>query len=119
MSYVDAFVLPVPEGKLGEYRKLARLAGKVWKEHGATAYVECVADDVEPGKRTSFPRSVKLAPGEVVVLSWAIYPNKRARDRTMAKVFADPRMQFMHDPRNVPFDGKRMYWGGFKPFLEL
>jgi uncharacterized protein YbaA (DUF1428 family) len=118
MSYVDGFVVPVPEKKLAAYRSLARKAGKIWKEYGALEYVECVADDVRPGKTTSFPQSVKLKPGEVVVYSWIVFKSRAARDRINAKVMADPRLAGMN-PQNVPFDGKRMFWGGFKPIVEL
>jgi len=117
--YVDGFVLPVPEAKLAAYKKIARLAGKVWKEHGALEYVECVADDVKPGKRTSFPQSVKLKEGEVVVFSYIVYPSRKARDRINAKVMADPRLAEMMNPQSMPFDGKRMFFGGFKAFVEL
>jgi uncharacterized protein YbaA (DUF1428 family) len=117
MSYVDGFVLPVPKAKLAEYRKLAKLAGKIWREHGALAYVECVEDDVKPGKLTSFPQSVKLKKGEVVIFSWAVYKSRKDRDRVMKKIMSDPRLQM--DPKKMPFDGKRMFWGGFKPIVEL
>jgi uncharacterized protein YbaA (DUF1428 family) len=117
MSYVDGFVLPVPKAKLAQYKKMAKLAGKVWREHGALAYVECVEDDVKPGKWTSFPQSVKLKPDEVVVFAWAVYKSRKDRDRVMKKVMSDPRLQM--DPKKMPFDGKRMFWGGFKPFVEL
>ena len=117
--YVDGFVLPVPRRKLGEYRRQARLAGKVWMDHGALEYVECVADDVKPGKHTSFPQSVKLKKGEVVVFSYAVYRSRKDRDRVMKKVMADPRLTSMMDPKNLPFDGKRMFWGGFKAIVEL
>ena len=118
MSYVDGFVLPVPKKSLAAYRRLARKAGAIWKEHGALAYVECVADDVQPGKHTSFPQSVKLKPGEVVVFSWIVYRSRAQRDRINKKVMADPRLAGM-DPKSLPFDGKRMFWGGFKPIVEL
>jgi uncharacterized protein YbaA (DUF1428 family) len=118
MSYVDGFVVPVPRKNLAAYRRLARKAGRIWKEYGALEYVECVADDVKPGKTTSFPQSVKLKPGEVVVFSWIVYKSRAARDRTNAKVMADPRLASMN-PKDMPFDGKRMFWGGFKPFVEL
>ncbi|ANB16307.1 DUF1428 domain-containing protein [Dokdonella koreensis] len=118
MSYVDGFVLPVPKDKLAAYRALARKAGKIWKEHGALAYVECVADDVKPGKVTSFPQSVKLKPDEVVVFSWIVYASRAQRDRINKKVMADPRLAGL-DMKNVPFDGKRMFWGGFKPIVQL
>ena len=118
MSYVDGFVLPVPKEKLAEYRALARKAGKIWKEHGALEYVECVADDVKPGKRTSFPQAVKLKPDEVVVFSWIVYASRAQRDRINKKVMADPRLADLK-PDTMPFDGKRMFWGGFKPIVSL
>ena len=116
--YVDGFVVPVPRCNLTAYRKLARLAGKVWKEHGALSYVEAAADDVEVGKTTSFPRSVKLKEDETVVFSWITYKDRRSRDAVVKKVMADPRLKDM-DMKNAPFDAKRMIYGGFKPFLEL
>lgn len=118
MGYVDGFVLPVPGNSLDAYRKLARKAGKIWLEYGALHYVECVADDVQPGKLTSFPHSVQLKTGEVVVFSWIVYRNRRDRDRINKKVMADPRLASMADPKNLPFDAKRMFWGGFKPMVE-
>ena len=117
--YVDGFVLAVPEAKLAEYRRLARKAGKIWREHGALEYMECAADDVQPGKLTSFPQAVKLKPGELVVFSWIVYQSRAARDRINAKVMKDPRLADMMDPKKLPFDGKRMFWGGFKPFVQL
>ena len=117
-NYVDGFVLPVPKKKLAAYRKMATLAGKVWRDHGALEYVECVADDVKPGKVTSFPQSVKLKKGEIVVFSWIIYKSRKDRDRINAKVMKDPRLAKMMDPKSMPFDGKRMFFGGFKIFLE-
>jgi uncharacterized protein YbaA (DUF1428 family) len=119
MSYVDGFVVPVPEEQLPAYRKMARKAGKVWREHGALEYVECVADDVKPGKVTAFPQAVKLKPGEVVVFSWIVYKSRRDRDRINKLVMSDPRLAEMMDPKTLPFDGKRMFWGGFKPIVEL
>ena len=118
MSYVDGFVVPVPKAKLADYKKMAKKAGKVWIEHGALQYVECVADDVKSGKVTSFPQAVKLKPDEVVVFSWIVYPNRKMRDKVNAKVMADPRLAAMMDPKAMPFDGKRMFWGGFKPMIE-
>ncbi|MBA8886322.1 uncharacterized protein YbaA (DUF1428 family) [Dokdonella fugitiva] len=117
MSYVDGFVVPVPKNKLTAYRRLARKAGKVWREHGALHYVECVADDVKAGKVTSFPQAVKLKPDEVVVFSWIVYASRRERDRVNKKVMSDPRLKM--DPKDMPFDGMRMFWGGFKPMLDL
>lgn len=119
MSYVDGFVVPVPTRNLGAYRKLARKAGKVWREHGALEYIECVADDVKPGKRTSFPQSVKLKPGETVVFSWIVYKSRRDRDRVNAEVMKDPRLADMMNPKALPFDAKRMFWGGFKAMVTL
>ena len=118
MSYVDGFVLPVPRANVDAYRRLARKAGKVWMEHGALEYVECVADDVQPGKLTSFPQAVQLKRGEVVVFSYAVYKSCAHRDRVMKKVMADPRLAGM-TPQTMPFDGKRMFWGGFKSFIAL
>jgi uncharacterized protein YbaA (DUF1428 family) len=118
MPYVDGFVLPVPKNKLDAYRKLARKAGKVWKAHGALEYIECVEDDVKPGKLTSFPQAVKLKPGEVVVFSWIVYKSRAHRDKVNAKVMADPIFDAM-DPKQMPFDGKRMFWGGFKPIVRM
>lgn len=115
--YIDGFILPLRKKNLAAYRKLARVAGKVWKEHGALQYIEAVADDVPAGKVTSFPQSVKLKAGEIVVFSYAIYKSRKDRDRIMKKVMADPRLKM--DPKKMPFDGKRMFWGGFKPIVEL
>ena len=117
MRYVDGFVLPVPKKRLAAYRAVARKAGKVWREYGALEFVECVADDVKRGKHTSFPQSVKLKAGEVVVFSWIVYKSRRDRDRILKKVMSDPRIKM--DPTDMPFDGKRMFWGGFKTLVEL
>ena len=119
MHYVDGFVVPVPKAKLADYRKMARLGGKVWMEHGALQYVECIAEDVKPGKHTSFPQAVKLKDGEVVVFSWIVYRNRRERDRINKLVMADPRLAKFMDPKNMPFDGKRMFWGGFRQMIAL
>jgi uncharacterized protein YbaA (DUF1428 family) len=117
--YVDGFVVPVPQDNLDAYRRMARKAGKIWKEHGALQYVECVADDVKPGKVTSFPQAVKLKSGETVVFSWIVYKSRSHRDSVNAKVMNDPRLASMMDPKAMPFDAKRMFWGGFKTLLEL
>jgi uncharacterized protein YbaA (DUF1428 family) len=119
MRYVDGFVLPVPKKKLADYRRMAQTAGRVWRDHGALEYVECVADDVKPGKRTSFPQSVKLKPGETVIFAYIVYKSRAQRDRINAKVMKDPRLAKMMDPKAMPFDGKRMFWGGFKSIVEL
>jgi len=117
--YVDGFVLPVPKKNLEAYRRMARKAGKIWREHGAIDFQECVADDVKVGKLTSFPRSVKLKRGETVVFSWIVYKSRVDRDRLNAKVMKDPRLADMMDPKNMPFDGKRMIYGGFKVLVDL
>jgi uncharacterized protein YbaA (DUF1428 family) len=98
---------------------MARKAGKVWREHGALDYKECVADDVKPGKWTSFPQSVKLKKDEVVWFSFVVYKNRKQRDRVMAKVMKDKRLASMMDPKAMPFDGKRMIFGGFKVAVDL
>jgi uncharacterized protein YbaA (DUF1428 family) len=119
MHYVDGFVVPVPRKNLKAYKRMATKASKVWRDHGALEVVECLADDVKKGKWTSFPRSVKLKPGEVVVFSYIVYKSRKDRDRVMGKVMKDPRLADMMNPKEMPFDGKRMIWGGFKPFVKL
>ena len=119
MAYVDGFVVPVPKKKLQAYRRMARKGGKIWREHGALEFRECVADDVKWGKRTSFPRSVKLKPGETVVFSWIVYKSRAHRDRVNAKVMKDKRLAAMMDPKAMPFDAKRMIYGGFKVLVGL
>src|ERR687896_621078 len=107
-TYVDGFVVPVPKKNIDAYRKLSRKAGKIWREHGALEYRECVADDVKPGKYTSFPQSVKLKTGETVVFAYIVYKSRAHRDRVNAKVMKDPRLANMMDPKAMPFDAKRM-----------
>ncbi len=114
MQYVDGFVLPVPKKNLQTYRRMARQAGKIWRDHGALEFREYVAEDVKVGKWTSFPRSVKLKPGETVIFSWIAYKSRAHRDRVNAKVMKDPRLAKMMNPEVMPFDGKRMIYGGFK-----
>ena len=118
MPYVDGFVLPVPTKKIGAYRAMAKKAGKVWREHGALEFRECVADDVKPGKLTSFPQSVKLKPSETVMFSYIVYRSRAHRDKVNAKVMKDPRIAKMMDMRNMPFDAKRMIYGGFKVIVD-
>lgn len=118
-NYVDGFVLPIPRRNKEAYRRLARKAGKVWREHGALEYRECIADDVKPGKYTSFQKSVKLKANEVVWFSWIVYKSRRHRDRVNAKVMKDPRLANMMDPKSMPFDSKRMLYGGFKVAVSL
>ena len=117
--YVDGYVLPVPKKNLAAYRRMAQKAGKIWREHGALEVRECLADDVKPGKHTSFPQSVKLKNGESVVFSYIVYKSRAQRDRVNAKVMKDPRLAKMMDTKALPFDGKRMFWGGFKGIVEL
>ena len=117
MSYVDGFILAVPTSKLADYKKLARKHGAVWREHGALEYVECIGDDVPHGKWTSFPRAVKAKDSETVIFSWIVYRSRKHRDAVLKSAMADPRMKM--DMSKMPFDGKRMIYGGFKTFLAL
>lgn len=117
--YIDGYVLAVPKAKLNEYTEMAQRAGEVWKEYGALKVVEAVADDVPNGKVTSFPQSVQLKDGEVVIFSYILYESREARDEINEKVMKDPRLADMMDPKNLPFDGMRMFWGGFNPIVEL
>jgi len=119
MSYVDGFVVPVPKKKRAAYVRMARTAARVWKDHGALDYNECLADDVSWGKRTSFPRSVKLKASEEVWFSWIVYRNRKHRDAVMKKVMKDKRLASMMDIRKMPFDAKRMIFGGFKVVVSL
>jgi uncharacterized protein YbaA (DUF1428 family) len=117
--YVDGFVVPVPRAKLDAYREMAEKAGKVWKEHGALQFWECVGDDVQPGKVTSFPQAVQLKDDETVMFSFIVYATREERDRINALVMEDPRMKNMIDAKDMPFDGQRMFWGGFRTLVEL
>jgi uncharacterized protein YbaA (DUF1428 family) len=117
MSYVDGFVLAVPKANVEAYKAMAELAGSIWMEFGALSYVECLGDDVPYGEVTSFPRAVQAKDDEIVVFSWITYRDKASRDEIVAKVMADPRLQ--QDMKDMPFDGKRMIFGGFVPFMEL
>ncbi|HWK88151.1 MAG TPA: DUF1428 domain-containing protein [Xanthobacteraceae bacterium] len=119
MSYVDGFIVPVPKKKLKAYRNMAAKAGKIWREYGAAAFYECAADDISKGKRTSFPRSVKLKANETVLFSFIIYRSRAERDRINAKVMKDPRLARMMKLKNMPFDAKRMIYGGFKTIVKL
>jgi uncharacterized protein YbaA (DUF1428 family) len=117
MSYVDGFVLAIPKANVEAYKKVAQLAGSVWMEHGALSYVECLGDDVPHGELTSFPRAVQATDDETVGFSWIVYKDKASRDEIVAKVMADPRLQ--QDMADMPFDTKRMIFGGFVPFMQL
>ena len=118
MAYVDGYILPVPKRNIAAYRRMAKMAGKVWRDHGALEYVECIADDVKSGKHTSFPQSVKLKPGETVIFAYIVYISRAQRDRVNAKVMKDPRLAKSMDPKAMPFDPKRMFWGGFKVLIR-
>jgi uncharacterized protein YbaA (DUF1428 family) len=118
-KYVDGFVLPVPKRNVDAYRRIARRAGKVWREHGALEYRECVADDVKAGEVTSFPQSVKLKRGETVVFAWIVFRSRAHRDRVNAKVMKDPRLADTMDPKAMPFDSKRMIYGGFDVIVDV
>jgi len=116
MNYVDGFIVAVKKNKMDDYRKLAELACGIWKEYGAIDYVEAIADDVSVGELTSFPRAVKLEEDEVVVFSYISYPSREVRDACMKKVMEDERMK--GNMENMPFDGKRMIYGGFKTIVQ-
>lgn len=117
--YVDGFVLPLPAKNIEVYRLMAEEAGKVWLDHGALEFVECISEDVEPGAHTSFPRSVRLEPDERVVFAWIVYESREHRDRINQNVMKDPRLAHMMGPKAMPFDGKRMFWGGFEVLVKL
>ncbi len=117
--YVDGFVVPVPKTNIAAYTRMSRKAGKVWREYGALDYRECLADDVDVGKVTSFPRSVKLKPDETVVFAYIVFKSRKDRDRINAKVMADPRLAKLMNPKTMPFDAKRMFYGGFKTIVSV
>lgn len=117
MAYVDGFVIPIPKKKVDAYRKLARKASKIWREHGALEYRECVGDDLAVHCGPGFPRQTKLKPGETVVFAWIVYKSRAHRDRVNKKVMADPRIAKM-DPKDHPFDPERMVYGGFKVIVD-
>ena len=118
MKYVDGFVLPVPKKNLKAYARMAQQAGKVWRDHGALDYKECVGDDLKVKMGMPFPRTVKLKAGETLVFSYIVYKSRAHRDRVNAKVMKDPRLKDMGDPKNMPFDVKRMNYGGFKVLVD-
>jgi uncharacterized protein YbaA (DUF1428 family) len=118
MKYVDGFVLPVPKKNLQAYRRLAQKAGKIWREHGALEFRECVGEDLDVKMGAPFPRRIKLKPGETVMFSWIGFKSRAHRDRVNAKVMKDPRLAKMCDPKNMPFDVKRMTYGGFKILVD-
>ena len=118
MAYVDGFLLAIPKRNYARYKKLATLAGRIWMEYGAIGYHECVAEDVKPGKWTSFPRSVKLKPTETVMFSYIVYKSRKDRDGINAKVMKDNRIAGM-DMKDMPFDGRRMIYGGFNVLVDV
>ena len=114
MPYVDGFVIPVSKNKVEAYKTHARKAGEIWKEYGALAFVECIGDDVPRGELTSFPRAVLAKDDEVIVFSWIVYESRAERDRIVGKVMADSRLK-----GDMPFDGKRLIFGGFEAWLQI
>ena len=118
MKYVDGFVLPVPKKNLAAYRRMARKASKVWREHGALEYRECAGDDLKVKMGVPFPKQAKARPGETVVFAYIVYKSRAHRDQVNAKVMKDPRLANMCDPKNMPFDFKRMGYGGFTTIVE-
>jgi uncharacterized protein YbaA (DUF1428 family) len=117
MPYVDGFVIPVPKKNLPAYVRMAKKAGKIWKEHGALEYRECAGDDLDIQFGRSFPKQLKLKPDETVVFAWVVYKSKADRNRVVAKVMQDPRLKM--DDKNMPFDMQRMVYGGFKVLVDL
>lgn len=118
MRYVDGFLLPVPKKKLQAYRRMAQKAGKIWRKYGALDYKECAGDDLNVKMGVPFPRQMKVKPGETVVFSYIVYKSRAHRDRVNAKVMKDPHIQDMCDPKDMPFDVKRMAYGGFKVLVD-
>ena len=118
MKYVDGYVLPVPKKNIQAYRRIAQKAGRIWREHGALEYRECVGDDLNVKGLVPFPRRIKLKPGETVVFSWIVFKSRAHRDRVNAKVMKDPRLADTMDPKSMPFDVKRMVYGGFKVLVD-
>jgi uncharacterized protein YbaA (DUF1428 family) len=116
MPYIDSFVLAVPKKNVEKYRQMAQQSSAVWREHGALEYKEWIAEDVKPGEVTSFPQAVQAKEDEIVVVAWAVYKSRAHRDEVMTKVMNDPRMKI--EPSTLPFDGKRMFWGGFEPLVS-
>ena len=119
MKYVDGYVLPVPKKNLKAYQSLALKAGKVWLEYGALEFRECVGDDLKTKMAASFPHTIKLKKGEAVVFSWIVFKSRAHRDSVNAKVMKDPRLNKMMDMKSMPFDSKRMVYGGFKTIVDL
>jgi uncharacterized protein YbaA (DUF1428 family) len=119
MRYVDGYLLPLPKRNLRIYRRIAQQAGKIWRQHGALEYRESAGDDLKPQMGVPFPRTVRLKPSETVVFSWIVFKSRTHRDRVNAKVMKDPRMARMMEKGPMPFDLKRMVYGGFKVLVDL
>ena len=119
MNYVDGFVLPVPKKNIAAYTRMARMASKIWKEHGALDYKECVGDDLNIKFCLPFTKGIKSKPGETIVFAYIVYKSRAHRDKVNAAVMKDPRLAEMCDPKNMPFDCKRMLYGGFKAIVEI
>jgi uncharacterized protein YbaA (DUF1428 family) len=119
MKYVDGYVLPVPKKNLKAYRRMARMGGEIWREHGALEFRECVGDDLKAKWALPFPSMVKLKPGETVIFSWITFKSRAHRDSVNAKVMKDPRLAKIMDVKSMPFDPKRMAYGGFKAMVDL
>lgn len=117
--YVDGFVVPLARKNIAAYKKIARLAGKIWREHGALEYHECVGEDLKVAMGTGFPEGLKLKRGETVVFAWITYKSRTHRDKVNAKVMADPRIAEMMPEKNMPFDPKRILWGGFETLVSF
>ncbi|WP_394846222.1 DUF1428 domain-containing protein [Pendulispora brunnea] len=119
MAYVDGYVLAVPKSNVEKYREVASIAGRVWREHGALEYRECVAEDVKPGELTSFPQSVLLKPDETVIFAWIVFESRAKRDEINAKVMNDPRLKDLMSEENPICDMKRMIFGGFETLVAV
>ncbi len=119
MAYVDGFIVPVPKKNIDAYRRVAQKAGRIWRKHGALEFRECVGDDLKVKMGVAFPRAARLKPGETVMFSWIVYKSRAHRDRVNAKVMKDPRLAAQMDPKKMPFDLKRMVYGGFRTIVDL
>jgi uncharacterized protein YbaA (DUF1428 family) len=117
-QYIDGYVLPVPNSQIDAYRRIAEEAGKIWREHGALEYRECVGDDLDVKEMVPFPLMIESKPDETVVFAWIVFQSRSHRDEVNAKVMKDPRLKKMMDPQGMPFDGKRMAYGGFRTIVE-
>lgn len=118
MRYVDGFVIPIPKKNLKAYFRMAKKAGTIWREHGALEYRECAGDDLKVKALLPFPRLAKIKAGETIVFSWIVYKSRAHRNRVNARVMKDPRMNGLCDPKSIPFDVKRMAYGGFKVVVD-